>query len=60
MGDLSGPVVIQVGKGYLILSPDWVPDNNLAYIVELIPILIKVAQVPIKWLEFWSTGNGDV
>lgn len=60
MRHLSRPVVIQVRKGNLVLSPYRMAYNNLANIIELIPILIKVTEIPIKWLKLGSTWYGNV
>lgn len=47
MGNLSGPIVIQMRKGNLIFRPDRMPENDLANIIELVPILVEVSQVSI-------------
>ncbi len=60
MGYFSWSVVIQVRESYLVLSSDRMSHNDLANIVELIPVLIKICQVPVKWLELWSTRNSNV
>ena len=37
-------VVVQVGESDLVLCPDWLPDNDLVDIIELIPVLIPESR----------------
>jgi hypothetical protein len=60
MCNFPRPVVIKIGKGNFILSPDRMPDNNLADIIELIPVLVKVTQVPVEGFELRPARNGYV
>ena len=32
--------VVEVGEGNAVLGADWLADNDLVYIIELIPILL--------------------
>jgi hypothetical protein len=60
MGHFSGPVIIQVRKCYFILCSHRVSHDNLADIIELIPILVEITKVPIKRLELGPARDGDV
>ena len=57
---LSGSVIIEIGKCNFVLSSDWMSNNDLADIIELIPILIEVTQIPVQWLELRSSRNGNI
>ncbi len=43
IGNPSGSVVVKIGEGDFVLGSDWMPDDDFADVVELIPIFIEVA-----------------
>lgn len=60
IGDFSGSVIVQVREGYFVLSSDGMSEDNFADVVELVPVLIEVTQVPIKGLELGSSWDSNV
>jgi hypothetical protein len=60
MCHLPRPVIIQVGKGNLILCPHRVSNNDLADIIELVPVLVKIAKIPVERLKLRPTWYGNV
>lgn len=38
---MVGKVVVQVWEGNLVLRPDWLSDDNLVDVVELVPVFIS-------------------
>lgn len=40
--DVMWEVVVQVGKGNFVLCPDWLSDDDLVDVIELIPVFIPV------------------
>ena len=41
--DMMWEVVVQVGEGDFVLCPDWLSDDDLVDVIELIPVLIPVS-----------------
>mmetsp|Transcript_3724 Transcript_3724/g.13066 ORF Transcript_3724/g.13066 Transcript_3724/m.13066 type:complete len:226 (+) Transcript_3724:6931-7608(+) len=58
--DLPWPVVVQVGEGHLVLSPDGLPDDELVDVVELVPVLVPGLHVPEKGLELGPPRHAHV
>ena len=49
-----------MGEGYLVLGSYRMSHNYFVYIVELVPVLVKVTQIAVQRLEFRATGDSDV
>lgn len=47
-------------KCYLVLCSDWLADDDLTDVIELIPIFILVIHITEKRLEFGATRNGHI
>lgn len=43
--DVVRQVVIQVGECNLVLCSDWLPDNDLVNVIELVPVFIPAKKV---------------
>jgi len=52
--------VVKERIGDLVLGTDLLSDNNLVNIVELIPILIGIVHIAVKWLKLRSTGDSHI
>lgn len=57
---LSRPIVVKIRESYLVFCSDWVSDNNLIYVIELIPVFIIVLQISVQRLKFWATRNCQI
>ena len=38
--NMKGQAVVQVGKSYPVLSPNWLSDDNFVDVIKFIPVLI--------------------
>ena len=41
--------IVQVGEGNAVLRPDWLPNDDLVDVIELIPILFTVCGGVEEW-----------
>lgn len=60
MCNLSGPVIVQMRERDFILGPHRMPEYNLTDIIKLIPVLIKIRQIPIQWFKLRSSRDGYI
>ena len=47
-------------KGDLVLCSDLMSDNDLVYIIKLIPVLIFFINIAVEWLKLGPAWNRQI